>query len=97
LEFEREPDNKHDNNAIKVIGCSKGFFTTRKYFLGYVPKEISAELYRSGLLRYAEPRIRRIWIPDEEDEATIIFQILIPDDVEEKYNCWYASNYNSHH
>jgi hypothetical protein len=34
IEFEREPDNPHDKNAIKVIGISKRwfFFETRAIY-----------------------------------------------------------------
>ncbi len=37
LELERDLGNKHDRNAIKVIGCNKGFFGTKRRFIGYVP------------------------------------------------------------
>ena len=92
LEFEREPDNKYDKNAIKLIGCSKGFLANRKYFLGYVPKEISANIVNRGLVQHTLPRLRRIWVPNEEDDATIIFQVLIKEEFHEKY----TSNYDSH-
>jgi hypothetical protein len=37
-----EPRNKHDPNAIMVMGISKGWFFWRKHFLGYMPKETCA-------------------------------------------------------
>lgn len=40
LELELEPDNKYDDNAIKVI-CNKN---GKKYHLGYVPRYYSSEL-----------------------------------------------------
>jgi len=93
LEFERESNNKYDRNAIKLIGCSKGFFSISKYFLGYVPKEISEELVNKGLLEHTIPRLRRIWVPDEENDATIVFQIFLKDGYQDKYRC----KYDSHH
>ncbi|MEW6227889.1 MAG: hypothetical protein AB1700_07305, partial [Bacillota bacterium] len=32
LELERELSNEHDKNAIKVMGCSKGLFGTKRRF-----------------------------------------------------------------
>jgi hypothetical protein len=92
LEFEREPNNSYDKNAIKLIGCSKGFLSNKRYFLGYVPKEISVALVNSNLVQQTLPRLRRIWIPDEEDDATIIIQIFIKEEYQENYTCKYDSH-----
>jgi hypothetical protein len=93
LECEHEPNNKYDKNAIKLFGCSKGFFSISKYFLGYVPKEISEELIVKGLLDHTLPRLRRIWVPEEETEATIVFQIFIEDGYQDQYKSKYDSNH----
>jgi len=90
IEFKREAKNKYDKNAIKVIGCSKGFLGTKHFFLGYVPKQISAVLVNNKLLKQTKPRLRRIWMSDVKDNATIKFQILI----KEEYKEMYASDYN---
>ena len=34
LELEREEGNQQDRNALKVIGCSKGFLGTKRRFIG---------------------------------------------------------------
>jgi len=47
LELEREQNNKHDPNAIKIIGTSKGLFFTSRNMLGYVPKEVSKQIVGS--------------------------------------------------
>ena len=36
LELERDPDNEHDKNAIKVIGVSEGMRGVTKWHIGYV-------------------------------------------------------------
>ena len=48
LEMEREPDNQYDKNAIKVIGCSKELFGTKKRHIGYVPAEIARVIVEGG-------------------------------------------------
>ena len=39
LEFEREPDNQYDPNAVKVIVGIKS--SVKKHHIGYIPKDIS--------------------------------------------------------
>src|SRR6266508_6942023 len=48
LELEREFGNEHDPNAIKVIGCSKGCFETKRRFIGYVPREVAQAIVQGG-------------------------------------------------
>ena len=48
LELERDEGNKHDKNAIKVIGCSKGFLGTKRRLIGYVPKNVSKLIVERG-------------------------------------------------
>ncbi len=57
LELERENGNKHDKNAIKVIGCSKGFFGTKRRFIGYLPKEVSKLVVNNGFWGQIQPRL----------------------------------------
>ena len=93
IELEAEPANKYDKNAIKVIGCTKGgLFSKKRYFIGYIPQEISEVLLNRGLIEHTLPRLRRIFVSDEEDSATIIIQILIKDEYQDKY----SGKYDSH-
>jgi hypothetical protein len=46
VQLELEPNNSYDKNAIKVIGLVKKLFGTKRYFIGYVPAEISAYIYK---------------------------------------------------
>ena len=44
LELERDPDNEHDKNAIKVIGVSKGFFFGyNKRHIGFVDRRTASK------------------------------------------------------
>ena len=61
LELEREPNNRHDPNAIKVFGRAKGWFFWGRFFLGYLPKETAARIARDGLWGQVSPRLRNIW------------------------------------
>ncbi|EKD99226.1 MAG: hypothetical protein ACD_23C00070G0004 [uncultured bacterium] len=57
LEFEREPDNPKDKYAIKVIGITP----TARYFIGYVPKEISKHILKTGSFDKVKPRLDRTY------------------------------------
>lgn len=75
LALEREPDNTHDANAIKVIGVTRG---TRR-FIGYVPKEVAEQIVGSGVADVVQPRLERIWRTDN-GFVDVIFQIVGPKD-----------------
>ena len=65
VELEREPTNKHDRNAIKVIGiCQRG-----RYFIGYVPKDICAHVARSGMYDVLRPRLTRIYTAEQSKDS----------------------------
>ncbi|SMP46246.1 hypothetical protein SAMN06295888_1041 [Desulfonatronum zhilinae] len=77
LKLEREADNKHDKNAIKVIGCSKGFFGTKRRFIGYVPKDASKKVMERGFWGKVKPRLLKTYVGDS-GFVEILFQILGP-------------------
>ncbi len=65
VELERETTNKHDKNAIKVIGvCRRG-----RYFVGYVPKDVSAHIARSGMYDVLRARLVRIYSIPQDPES----------------------------
>ncbi|MDZ4709397.1 MAG: hypothetical protein SH818_13445 [Saprospiraceae bacterium] len=83
LELEQEEDNKYDKNAIKVIGCRKAFLGNKRYFIGYVPKEISQLIIEGGYLEIVKPRLLKTYV-SENDFVEILFQLLGP--IEKKYH-----------
>lgn len=86
LELERDIENKHDKNAIKVIGCSKGFlFGTKRRFIGYIPKDISALVIANGFWDKVQPRLLETYIGDQ-GFIEILFQLLGPKGKKNKYS-----------
>lgn len=77
LELERDENNKYDKNAIKVIGCSKGLFGTKRYFVGYIPKEVSKLIIEGGFWGHIKPRLLKTYV-GKSDYVEILFQILGP-------------------
>lgn len=62
LGLEREPDNRVDSNAIKVIGLDKGFFSTSRFDLGYVPKEVAAAIVSKGFWGRTHARLVNTYV-----------------------------------
>jgi len=84
LEFEREPGNEYDSNAIKVLGCTKKLFGTKKYFLGYVPKEVAQAIVKAQLDNDIQPRLEFTSLSDT-NYVDIIFQVLGPKEKKAQY------------
>lgn len=84
LEIEREPGNTYDPNAIKVIGCSKGFFGDKRRFIGYIPKEVSKLIVEGDYLDKVLPRLDRAYV-GYDDFVEIRFQIIGPKDEKDDF------------
>jgi len=78
LEFEREPTNKHDPNAIKIIGISESpLFGPRKRHIGYVPAEIAERIVAGGYWNRVLPRLLHTYLSDK-GFVEVDFQLLGP-------------------
>jgi hypothetical protein len=77
LELEQDLENKHDPNAIKVIGCNKTFFEINRRFSGYVPKEVARLIVEGKYLDLIRPRLLKTYV-GERGFVEILFQILGP-------------------
>ena len=77
LELERDPKNRHNLNAIKVIGVSKGVFGTKRYFIGYVPKVISGAIIEGRYWDKIRLRLLKTYVSDR-GYVEFLFQILGP-------------------
>jgi hypothetical protein len=84
LELEPDPGNKHDSNAIKVIGCSKGWFFTKRRFVGYVPKEVAKGIVEGGFFAQVRPRLLKTYVGDR-GFVEILFQLLGPKGIKHEY------------
>jgi hypothetical protein len=73
LILEREPNNEHDPNAIKLVGVSG----SKKYFIGYIPKEISEQIVSTKLFDCVKPRLESIYI-GKNDYLEIQYGIIGP-------------------
>ena len=85
LELEREPDNKQDPNAIKVVGRSKGLIFGDQASIGYVPRELASCIVEGGFWGSVEPRLQRIYIGDDE-YIEVEFQLLGPREEKKAFN-----------
>lgn len=81
LALQKEPNNEHDSNAIKLIGISG----STKYFIGYLPKELSAQIAGTGLFDSVKVRLVRIFIGDD-DFLDIHYQIIGPKVEKKKFD-----------
>ncbi len=77
LEIQRESDNKFDRNAIKIIGCSDGFFGTKRWLIGYVPRDVASMIVEGDFLQSVHPRLLKTYVGDG-GFVEILFQLLGP-------------------
>jgi hypothetical protein len=95
LEFELEPGNQHDPNAIKVIGCFANRWGKEcRLHIGYVPRHMAKRLKVRRLNQHAAPVLRNIWWGGyRRDVIYIRFDIIGPTKkgVEEYGLDWSAS------
>jgi hypothetical protein len=77
LELDPEPTNRHDPNAIKLTGCWRGFFGTKRRHLGYVPREVASRLGGTGLIAEVKPRLLKTYVGNDEF-VEVEFQITGP-------------------
>jgi hypothetical protein len=84
LQFQRELDNKHDKDALKVIGISNG----ASYFIGYVPKDLAAQIRRSGLADKVKPILDRIFY-NSNNFIEIRFKVIGLKSDRKKFHDWF--------
>jgi len=79
VELQRDPDNAYDQNAIKVIGCKKGFFGTKRLMLGYVPRDIAKVMVDGGVFELISARLLKTYLGND-GFVEVMFQIVGPKD-----------------
>jgi uncharacterized protein YprB with RNaseH-like and TPR domain len=75
LEMEPEPLHGFDKNAIRVMGCWKGFLGVRKVLIGYVPKEVARVLVTYGFLGQVRPRLLKTYL-GYDGQVQVLFQLI---------------------
>ncbi|MHA1548335.1 MAG: HIRAN domain-containing protein [Alphaproteobacteria bacterium] len=62
VRLKREPNNSHDSNAVAVFGVvvRRGWVRRilREWHIGYLPRELAAELHRDLISPRATPHLR---------------------------------------
>ena len=78
LELEKEPNNKHDKNAIKVIGVSKGFFFGyNRRPIGYIAKQTAKALVRREFLDKVKPHLSEVNFPPNGKYVQIRYSLIV--------------------
>lgn len=77
LEFEHDPGNANDHNAIKVIGLIRTHQNVTRHFIGYIPREISNPIMERGYYPKIIPRLIKTYVSDS-GYVEVLFQILGP-------------------
>lgn len=83
--FKREPSNRHDPNAMLVMGSWKGWFSRKEKVLGYVPADDAAKLVQLGLAESVRPRLMKTYV-GTDGFVEIEIQIIGPNDLYQKFN-----------
>jgi hypothetical protein len=86
LLLEREPDNTHDSNAIKLIGLGDG----KQFFVGYVPKEISEQIAATNMFEHVRARLRKTYL-SERNYVDIEYQIIGPKSLKKIFETYHSN------
>jgi hypothetical protein len=79
LRLEREPSNRHDPYAIKVMGIYKGWFSSHEVHIGYVPADVAKSIAEREMFSRIRPRLKNIWWGGYVRDFIIVrFDILQP-------------------
>lgn len=87
LEFESEPLNSYDSNAIKILGCYQQNNETIKLHVGYVPASIAKQITNFSAAE-CKARLLKTYIGDS-GYVEILFQVLGPKGRIEEYASFY--------
>ena len=77
LELERDSENIHDSNAIKVIGCCKILQGLKRYTIGFVPRGLAKVIIEKDYFKTLLPRLSKTYV-DDFGYIEVVFQILGP-------------------
>jgi hypothetical protein len=84
IEWQAEPGNAHDRNAIMIFGRSE----RGRWHIGYMPKDIAASIARSGMMEKLDPRLARVFqSPSEigDPYCEVVMQVTGPRALNEQF------------
>lgn len=93
LEFESEPLNNYDPNAIKILGCYQQNNENIKLHVGYVPASIAKQITNFSADE-CKARLLKTYI-GESGYVEILFQVLGPKGRIEEYAAFYEPTSDS--
>ena len=82
--LEREPDNRHDPNLIRVMGKAKSWLLVMNKCIGYVPADIAMHLVESGIEDKVQVHLREVSV-GRRSHIGISFDVLGPQEDYCKY------------
>lgn len=88
LEFEREMNNPHDPNAIRIVGCSRKGERWARYHVGYVDRDLAARIIGGNYWGLLQPRLLHTYMSDA-GFVEIGYQIVGPKD---RHSAYASSN-----
>jgi hypothetical protein len=77
LEFQPDPKNGHDPNAIIIWGCWNGWLGKRRKMVGYVDREEAAKIASLDLAHKVQPRLLKTYV-GHDGYVEILYQVLGP-------------------
>jgi hypothetical protein len=84
LEIVAEPNNDDDPNALAVIGVTQGWIFKKRKMIGYIPREIAAQIAESCGIQSLKPRLRNIYI-GYNDYCIVEFDLVGPKSMVKEY------------
>ncbi len=88
LEFESEPLNSYDSNAIKILGCYQQNIEEIKLHVGYVPASVAKQI-TDFAADECKARLLKTYI-GESGYVEILFQVLGPKERIQEYASFYV-------
>ena len=85
IELEREPTNKYDPNAIKIVGCSVEDSNTVRRHLGYIPREYAAVIVKGKYFKDLKVYLHRTYYDYRMFTVYIDFDLAGPMDRQKEF------------
>jgi len=82
--FEIELDSSRTKKAISVIAVRKGFFRTKRTYVGHIDEDTAKEINAKGCLELLEFRPKALWL-NKSKKVIFIGDLLGPSNEHENF------------
>lgn len=89
LELHSEPNNRHDQNAIKIVGEWTGWFLRHSTHIGYVPAELASMLNELDIVQHVHARLLKTYI-GRQGYVEILFQLTCDKETTRSFKSHYG-------